>query len=316
MYPILIAIFSSIIVFTLITCVYSIAFNNKVKIKKRIDDISLDRLPWSVVQKRKNSKKSFIDIPTFFNGKFLEKLSGELSAAAIPLRTEEFLIIWILITIVPSSFLALMGVNIITCLALLLSGAALPPILVKRAKSNRMMLFDKQLGEALTIIGNCLRAGFSFNQAMESIAQEMPDPIAKEFTKTLRDIKLGLTIESALQNMVKRLSNSDLELIISAVLIQRQVGGNLSEILDSISDTIKERLKIKVDIKVLTASGRTSGMIVGLLPVFILGILMIMNPSYVSMFFETKIGMLMLGFGVVLEIIGFICIKKVVDIKF
>ncbi|MPN20571.1 hypothetical protein SDC9_167950 [bioreactor metagenome] len=105
-------------------------------------------------------------------------------------------------------------------------------------------------------------------------------------------------------------------LIIAAVLIQRQVGGNLSEILDGISDTIRERLKIKTSIKVLTASGRTSGMVVGLMPVFIMFVLMLINPSYIRMFFDTTVGITMLCIAGFLEAIGFLCVKKIVSIKF
>jgi tight adherence protein B len=179
-----------------------------------------------------------------------------------------------------------------------------------------MSLFDKQLIDALAIIGNCLRAGFSFNQAIESIAQEMPDPIAKEFAKTIREIRLGFPMEKALINMMERLDNNDLELIVSAVLIQRQVGGNLSEILDTIANTIKDRLKIKGEIKVLTATGRTSGMVVGMLPVFLMGVLMVINPGYVSMFFNSNIGIAMLIFAAIMETTGFLIVKKIVNVKF
>ena len=224
--------------------------------------------------------------------------------------------IWGISALVPAGLVALFNFNIFVCTALVAAGTTLPPFLLRSAWKKRMALFDKQLSDALAIIGNCLRAGFSFNQAIESIAAEMPDPIAKEFAKTIREIRLGFAMEKALNNMVERLKNTDLELIVSAVLIQRLVGGNLSEILDNIADTIKQRLKLKGEIKVLTATGRTSGMVVGMLPVFLMGVLMLINPGYVGMFFNSAIGIAMLAAGGVLEFIGFMVVKKIVDIKF
>lgn len=304
------------LVFTIVIIISSELQKDRLKIVKRIDSITSGQVSNLTFEQKKKKKQLLNNISWLFEGKALKKLANELSLAAIPLRADEFLLIWFMSALLPAGLIALFHFNLIVMSALILAGSIIPPVILRNAKAKRMALLDKQLRDALAIMGNCLRAGFSFNQAMESISNEMPDPIAKEFTKTLREIKLGLAMEKALANMVERLNNGDLELIVSAVLIQRQVGGNLSEILDSIAGTINERLQIKSEIKVLTATGRTSGMIVGLLPVFLLGILMIINPGYVSMFFNSAIGMAMLILGSVLEITGFIFVKKIVDIKF
>lgn len=313
---ILLTICSSMFVFALIIIGSSIFLREKIRVEKRISRIAAGQ-EVKPSYKENRDKKSFLNnISWLINGKALKKIANDLSLAAIPLRAEEFIVIWGMSALVPAGLVALFNFNIFVCTALVAAGTALPPFLLRNAWKKRMALFDKQLSDALSIIGNCLRAGFSFNQAIESIANEMPDPIAKEFAKTIREIRLGFAMEKALNNMVERLKNNDLELIVSAVLIQRQVGGNLSEILDNIADTIKQRLKLKGEIKVLTATGRTSGMVVGMLPIFLMGVLMLINPGYVGMFFNSTIGIAMLAAGGVLEFIGFMVVKKIVDIKF
>ncbi|MHB1484101.1 MAG: type II secretion system F family protein [Saccharofermentanales bacterium] len=312
----LLAISCSALVFAMTLIISRFTNRNEFKVMNRINAITASRDSKAILIAKNNEKGLFRNFAWLFEGKKLKKIGNDLSLANFPLRADEFIIIWATVAIVPAGLVALFNFNIIVIIALIAIFASIPPFILKRALKKRMVLFDKQLGDALTIMGNCLRAGFSFNQAIESIAHEMPDPIAKEFTKTLREIKLGLSMEKALVNMVDRLKNNDLELIVSAVLMQRQVGGNLSEILDSISDTIKERLKLKGEIKVLTATGRTSGIVVGLLPVFLMVVLMVLNPDYVSMFFNSTIGRGLVALGVVLEITGFLIVRKIVDIKF
>lgn len=306
----------SALVYAFTVLLLSRVMKEKLHVLKRVEGISTKKESQYVIEKKKKEKAKSSPFLWLFKGKALEKLGEELAMAAIPLRAEEFMMIWIMVALLPASLVALFKFNIFVCTALVAAGLITPMALLQNARKKRMALLDKQLVDALTIIGNCLRAGFSFNQAMESIANEMPDPIAKEFTKALREIKLGLPMEKALLNMVDRLQNADLELIVSAVLIQRQVGGNLSEILDNIAETIKQRLMIKGQIRVLTSTGRTSGMVVGLLPLFLLGILMIINPDYVSTFFTTNIGKALLAVGAVMEVTGFLIVRKIVDVKF
>jgi tight adherence protein B len=307
---------SSLFIFALVIIGANLFLREKIQVEKRINGIAVGLESKSYFHKEKNKKSFLHKLSWLFEGKALKKIANLLSLAAIPLRAEEFLVIWGIAALVPAGLVALFNFNIFVCIALVAAGVAVPPFLLQSAWRKRMSLFDKQLIDALAIIGNCLRAGFSFNQAIESIAQEMPDPIAKEFAKTIREIRLGFPMEKALINMMERLDNNDLELIVSAVLIQRQVGGNLSEILDTIANTIKDRLKIKGEIKVLTATGRTSGMVVGMLPVFLMGVLMVINPGYVSMFFNSAIGIAMLIFAAIMETTGFLIVKKIVNVKF
>jgi tight adherence protein B len=163
---------------------------------------------------------------------------------------------------------------------------------------------------------NGLKSGFSFQQTMENVASDMPAPIGVEFGRVCNEIRFGATLDDALNNMLERVKSPDLMLVVSAVLIQRTTGGNLSEILSTISETIRDRIKIKGEISSITAQGRMSGMIIGALPICIAAILMVVNPDYMSTFFTTTAGNIMLAVSVVMEVLGFFAIRKVVTIEY
>lgn len=244
------------------------------------------------------------------------KIASQLESAGIMLRAEEFILAWGAATVLPAGLLLFLGGSAVTGFALAAGGAIIPPLLVSSARKRRLALFEKQLGDALGIISNCLRAGFTFQQAMESIASEMAEPISKEFGKTLREIRLGVPMEDAMNNIVRRMQNDDLGMLMSAVMIQRQVGGNLADIIDNISVTIRDRLKIKGEVKVMSASGRISGMVIGLLPVFLTAVLMVLNPNYILTFINTTLGIIMLVIAGFMELTGFMIVQKIVNIKY
>ena len=175
--------------------------------------------------------------------------------------------------------------------------------------------FTEQLGDCLVTISNALRAGYSFQQAIEVVGREMEDlPISKEFRRTYADIRMGMTLEDALEQMNLRVDSLDFTLVVTVVLIQREVGGNLAQILDTISDTIMERIRMKREINSLTAQGRLSSIILLVLP-FVLGVFaFIINPDQMSVFFEETIGKILLISSVIMDILGFILIQKIVDI--
>lgn len=180
--------------------------------------------------------------------------------------------------------------------------------------SRRRAAFVGQLGDTLSMVSNALRAGFSFMQAVELISKEMDAPIGSEFRKVLNEINLGGTLEESLENMGKRVASTDFDLMVTAVLIQRQVGGNLAQVLDSISNTINERIRMKNEISSLTAQGKLSGLIVGLIPIFIVGYVISINPRYFDPMLGHLAGKIMLGLAVLFEILAVYIIKKIVDI--
>ncbi|NLC10726.1 MAG: secretion system protein, partial [Firmicutes bacterium] len=173
-----------------------------------------------------------------------------------------------------------------------------------------------QLSEGLTVMANSLRAGFSFMQAVDTLSKEMPPPLSTEFARLLKEMNLGTTTESALDNLMRRVDSKDLDLVVTSVKIQRQVGGNLAEIIDNIAKTIQQRNKLQGHLKTLTAQGRISGLIIGLLPIFIILFVSLLNPSYLTTLVTNPAGLFMLAYALVSEIIGFLIIKKIVTIDF
>lgn len=246
----------------------------------------------------------------------LNRLADELYLSGIALKAEEFLLLWVCCGIVFPIILRILDVRLMVVMGVVILGSSLPIVLVKLSKAKSQRAFDAQLVDALTIICNSLRAGFSFQTAMDNIAAELPDPISREFRRVSRECHLGMPLEESLGGLVRRSGSEDLELIVSAVVIQRQVGGNLAQVLDNISGTIRSRIKLRGDIKTMTASGTMSGYVIGAMPVIMLVMLMILNPSHVEMFFTTEIGKLLLLLSAVMEAIGFFFVRKIVNVKF
>ncbi len=248
--------------------------------------------------------------------KVLKKLENDLSMSGILIRPSEFLLFWLVLTVVPSTLLFMLGANIIFVIIVLVFGLLAPPLYVNKKRAKRVELFEQQLIDAISIMSSCLKAGLTFQQALVSISTEMPNPISEEFGRVVKELKLGSSIETALTRLSDKIGSQNFMMIVSAILIQRQTGGNLSEILTNISGTIKERFKIKNEIKVLTATARTSGLVVGLMPVVIILVFMLFNPDYVTIFFESNLGIAMVIVAMVLELIGYLLIRKIVNIKF
>ena len=180
---------------------------------------------------------------------------------------------------------------------------------------KRLDSFQKQLSDCLTLVANSLRAGFSFLQTMEIVSREMDPPMSREFERVMRDTRLGKTMEDALRNMDARVGSPDFSLVVTAVLIQQQIGGNLASVLDTIRDTIIERVRIRREISTLTAQGRASGVILTCIPVVLSVLFYIISPEYMAPLLHTDIGHMLIGIAVAAVIIGFIIIRKIVDIK-
>jgi tight adherence protein B len=197
-------------------------------------------------------------------------------------------------------------------LAGILLGMALLGLRIRRRRKK----FTNQLGDMLTMVANALRAGFSFMQAFELIAREMDAPMGREVQLVVNEVNLGNTLESALDNMQRRVASPDFELVVTAVLIQRQVGGDLASILDTISETIAERVRMRREVMTLTAQGRLSGIVLAILPFAMAGILTFIKPDYLKPLLEDELGRIIIGVAIVSELIGIFFIKKITDIRY
>jgi len=245
----------------------------------------------------------------------LDQIAEELYVAGVALRAEEFITLWIMTGGVIPAIALFLGAPLTISIGLVIVGASLPIVWVTVKKNKRLALLGLQLSDAFSIICNALRVGQSFQSAMKNVADEMEEPISREFMRVYRETQYGMPLETSLGRLVNRTKNPDLELMCSAVIIQRQIGGNLAVILSNIADTINQRIRLRGEIRTMTSAGRMSGYIIGALPVFIILLLMFINPSYINTFFVTSSGRTMLGVSVVLEIIGFLIVRKIVNIK-
>jgi tight adherence protein B len=167
-----------------------------------------------------------------------------------------------------------------------LLGYLAPGFYVRRQQSRRLTRFNDQLSDMLNLMVNGLRAGYSTLQAMEAVSKELPAPICDEFRRVVQEMQIGIPMDGALQNLLRRIPSDDLDFVVTAINVQREVGGNLSEILDTISFTIRERVKIKGEVRVITSQVRASGTLLALIPIFLTIVLWFLNPKYLMSFMD------------------------------
>lgn len=235
--------------------------------------------------------------------------------AGLPLLGSEFLAISAGGALLVFVIFALATRNPVTGLLALLLFLAADFVLVQRRITKRLNNFQRQLADCLSLVANSLRAGFSFLQTMEIISREMEPPMSTEFERVMRDTSLGKSLDEALHDMDERVGSADFSLVVTAVLIQQQVGGNLATILDTIRSTITERIRIRREVNTLTAQGKMSGIVLACIPVALALFFYISSPEYLTPLLTTDIGKIAIIGTVFLVIVGFIIIRKIVDIK-
>ena len=320
-----VALLVGLTVFIFFIAVYSL-------INKNQKDIVAKRIgQYRVVNKEVRLKKTSIweDLANIKCNKkiliLIEKLTDifpycrwidrQIAKAGIPLARQEYIFFVLLSTAFWSALTFVLTFSFINALIIMLLWLMVMVVYLFYLAKKRTKQFSKQLPDAIVMISNALKAGFTFTQAMSIITKELGGTIGEEFSQTLQEIQLGISLESALNNMNQRVDNADFDLMITAVLIQRQVGGNLSQIIDNIGNTIRERIKLQNEIKALTAEGILSGWVIGLLPVFLLAVMIFMNPHYFDGVLNAPWGKILIIVAVISEVIGAIIIKKLVNVR-
>lgn len=242
------------------------------------------------------------------------RLDAELEAASVSLRSGEFVI-----ATVGASFAGLiLGYVLLRSPWLAVGVGALagvtPTMALRVALKRRSEKLREQLPDVLTIMASSLRAGHSFLQALDTVAKEIAQPAATEFQRVVAEVRLGRGAEEALEALAERVGSADFKWAVLAVNIQREVGGNLAEILDNVSDTLRERAQMRRQVQVLTSEGRLSAWVLALMP-FAIGLYMLVtNPEYIGLLFSTKIGLVMLVGAALLLTAGVLWMRKIVDI--
>jgi tight adherence protein B len=243
------------------------------------------------------------------------KLADDLQKADLKLKSSE----WVLaVAGVGIGLGLLLAARFGTPVMLLVGPAAswlLSGVFLKFRQGRRTRAFNNQLGDTITLLSNALKAGYSFGQALSSVSRNASPPISEEFARATREIALGISVDDALNHMVQRNKSEDFDLLVTAVQIQRVVGGNLAEILDTIAYTIRERVRIQGEIRTLTAQARVSGIIITLLPFGLAGVLEVISPSYFGPMLSETLGHILLGIGIFSIAIGAAAIQKIVKIE-
>jgi len=273
-----------------------------------IDDIDIASERQEAKEKKIRVKKSTL------MSKYLEKKRKKLTQAYILMKPEEFMLLSLIFAVIGFGLL-----NVLTNLVLIgiiggVVGFMLPDAYIGSIKKKRGLKLNNQLPEGLNIIANGLRAGLSFSQAVSIAGKDLESPISDEFTKVIRDNTLGKTMEDSLMDFSKRTDDEDVDMFVTAMIIQRQVGGNLSEVLDTISNTIRERVRLKGQVSTLTAQSKLSAIVICLLPIGLALIMSLINPGYISKLFTDPLGLVMLGGAIFLMLIGIFILTRLVKI--
>lgn len=252
------------------------------------------------------------------------QIARSLGRADLKLTVTEFVAIKILSAVAGAALGAFLGrasreAMIISALVGALVVSFAPDLYVGYAARRRIKAFNDQLGDAINLLANSLRSGYSFLQSMELVSREAPAPMSNEFRRVVQEVGLGLTTEVALDNLLKRVPSDDLDLLITAVNIQHEVGGNLAQILETIGHTIRERVRIKGEIQVLTAQGRISAYVITGLPIVLAIIITVINPGYMSPIFTfglpPRAWCCLPVCSLIMIVIGFFAIMKIVNIE-
>jgi tight adherence protein B len=273
------------------------------------------------VEEKKEAKKRSTPVADSLNRalegrKVSENLSTQLARADLKLTVGEFLLLQVLAALAAGAAGYLLSGTIVLGIFGLVLGWFAPRWFVSYQQGVRLRAFNNQLGDALNLLVNGLRSGYSIMQAMEAVAREMPSPLAAEFNRVVQEVQIGLPLDQALANMLRRMKSDDLDLVVTAINVQREVGGNLAEILDVISFTIRERVRIKGEIRTLTAQGRFSGYVISFLPICIALLLFVINRQYISQLFTSGwCGWAMVVCGLLMIGTGFFAIQKIVTIE-
>lgn len=248
---------------------------------------------------------------------FGSRIQEDLARADLKLKSGEYIALIVISSFVTAVFGYYFGsASLLFALLGMVGGLFIPSVIVKRAQAARLKKFNYQLPDMLNLMVNGLRAGFSTMQALEAVSKELPSPINDEFRRVVQEMQLGIPMERALDNLLRRIPSDDLDLVVTAINVQREVGGNLAEILETISHTIRERIRIKGEIKALTAQVVYSGRFLALMPVILSLILWALNREYMMQFFlEPKLcGIAMLTTSGIMIFIGYYIMTRIADI--
>ena len=253
---------------------------------------------------------------------FGENISRELARADVKLKSGEYIGLMVISGVLVGALVYFISQrSLLAAMAGFAVGLFLPRFYVRNQQTRRLVKFNDQLADMLNLVVNGLRAGYSTMQALEAVSKELPAPICDEFRRVVQEMQLGVPMQESLDNLLRRIPSDDLDLVVTAINVQREVGGNLAEILDTISYTIRERVRIKGEIRVLTTQVMYSGRFLSMMPLFVMAILYFLNRDYMMEFFNPvnnarlPCGYIALVCAAILIISGYVTMNKIGDIE-
>lgn len=248
-----------------------------------------------------------------YEERYLSQGSNDLTEMFYFISPRQLLVLTLAVTVI-LSLLGFIVFNWLVALLLGLTGFIVPFFGIRKLRERRIQLFEQQLVDAMTQMSAAFRAGLTFAQASESISQEMPPPLSQEFSLFVKEIKLGVSQEEALQNMAERVGSRDLQLVVTATTIAKQLGGNMAEMFDIIASTIRERFRLEGRIRALTSQGKMQGWVVGAMPLILGVVLYMMRPDLMEPMLESNFGYALIATVLFMEVMGIWLIRKIVAI--
>lgn len=273
-------------------------------------------IAWDEIRRRGPSGLPFLR-STLTDSAWAKRTTLHIEQAGLKLRVGEYLMARIAIAVVAFIAVWVAGSSAVSFVIGLVIGAAafkLPSVWLTLLRKRRLAAIDKAMPEAVTMLANALRAGFAFQHGVDMIGKQMDGPIAEEFTRVTVDMNVGSSVEEALQGLLTRCDSEDVNMVVTAVLIQRTSGGNLAEILETVGETMRERERLYGEVKTMTSQQRFSGTVLTVWPLFLLAAFALFNWSQTSLLFTTNIGLVMLAAGGVMQILGYYTIRRILDI--
>jgi len=325
----LLAVIAALLIFGCIVCVlmaiYQASASPRGHLERRLGNLmgegaGLDVTAASFEGLRSKRVGTIPIISSIMAGKnTAEELALQLERADMKLTVSEFVAVRIFMGLfglgLPILFLGTTPPGILVALGAGIFGYTLPKLYMGRGRSKRVTKLSEQLPDALTMLANALKSGFGLMQSMDMVARELEHPLATDIRRMLQDINVGAATDEALQALARRSGSSDLDIVVTAMLIQQSTGGNLAEILETVGHTMRERIRIRGEIKTLTTQQVMTGVIIGMLPVFIALAITVINPEYINLLFTRTIGQVMIASAIMLELFGMFVIKRILAIE-
>jgi tight adherence protein B len=268
-------------------------------------------LAWFVANRPENSPESALTW-----SRYLGTLQSNLLRANLYIRAEELILLCLCLALVFFMTALLLGAGVFFALLVAIAGFALPGYILNLKRKGALRQLEAQLPTTLSIIADALRAGYSFAQALEVVSKDTLPPFSKECERVLRDNRLGRPMKEALRKMSNRVGSEDLELVVNALEIQRQMGGNMSTLLNKLEQTLRERSELEKDIKALTAQQRFSAVLIFLLPIVLVIFLIMTSPSYLKPLVEEPLGRYLLATAVIAQLLGFLVIRRFMKVRY